>query len=212
MATDDRTPSRTAPPTVDEEGPKKPGPTHPLSAFVVWLSRAHAPLWLLLVVASAALWGYVDLLQRVKSDGDARSDEVRLVTAPVEPPSNSTVGGDAHGMDTTGRGRLDPLQCTGIVPEEDVQATLARQGHQPFGCHRSLADRGIHVDADFTALLVIDSAGMVDSIHHSGLDDGEGHHELLRCALQSLLGWRFTAPTGGTCAVVRVPFRFRQRQ
>jgi outer membrane biosynthesis protein TonB len=119
-------------------------------------------------------------------------DAAVAVVAPVEPKKR-----------TGGAGKGDDWDCVGDL--KGAAAVINEQRPQVRACYERRLKVNNILQGDLRVKLKVGANGKVMTTNLSGsLQDDEVHS----CVRKLAASWSFETPSGGSCAVIQVPFQF----
>ena len=177
---------------------------------------SHGPWALSALALAAALFGYLDLRQRIAQVGAVPAPTPMIVEGPNMPTAAAVIAPPppvpvAPAAPPANPGNAGPSVvaepppdwgCQGLVAADMVQQSVGRHGRGVLTCIATqvAADPALH--GTLLLRLKVGATGAVEAAHVSGVQNDE----LVRCVGNDALGWQFPPPVNGACAVVEAPF------
>ena len=96
-------------------------------------------------------------------------------------------------------------ECSGDIPQATVRSTLAEYKTQMRNCYERRLKVNNTLQGSVSLSLKVSASGSVVGVQVGGSLRDNDVFSCVRTIAQSM---RFPAPTGGACAVVRVPYNF----
>ena len=122
---------------------------------------------------------------------------------PPEPPDAGVVEDAGTVADVTMRATMRAArECEGTIPAAALQAAVSRYSGQVRNCYERALKQNTNLQGRITVTLTIGARGNVES----AVATGPMPSSVNACVSAAARGWQLVAPTGGTCAVARVPF------
>jgi hypothetical protein len=158
--------------------------------------RYYAPRLGLGLFVVAIVVAYVDLRFRIDA----------LEAATHEEPPETGVTPAEEGPVVV-HGAAPAWSCSGALSGEVVRRSIGQLGPAVLRCYERRVVQAPGLRGLLVLRLRVDGTGAVDAVHVAGIEDDE----LVECAGNEALRWRFPAPEGGACAIVEAPFALGDR-